>query len=93
MLNGYVSGESICTSLHSIFRIIADGVQPLRSLLLLNELGLSDMHEGEVLIRDDCGDVRVWAQILLLLVAYEVGLHMEVRLIGTSCTTQIRVDK
>jgi hypothetical protein len=62
-------------------------------MLLLNELGLSDMHKGKVLIRDDCRDVRVWAQILLLLVADEVGLHMEVRLIGASCTTQVRVDK
>ena len=93
LVTGYISGKSICTSLHSVFSIIADGVQPLWSLLVLNELGLPDMHEGEVLIRDDCRDVSVWAQILLLLVAHEVGLHVEVRLIRASCTTQVRVDK
>ena len=51
------------------------------------------MHEGEVLIRDDCRDVCVWAKILLLLVAYEMGLHEEMMLIGAGCTAQVRVDK
>lgn len=52
-------------------------------------LWMSDLHKGQVLVTHNRADIRVWTQVLLLLVAHKVWLLMEVRLLRACRSTQI----